>query len=334
MRKKTKEIKIGSVVVGGNNPIAIQSMTNTDTKDVEATVNQIHALTKAGVDIVRVTVPDAESVDCFAKIKESITIPIVADIHFDYKLAIAAIDAGADKIRINPGNIGSLERVSQVIERAREGDIPIRIGLNKGSYHGDIVDKMVEYIAYFESKKFSNIVLSLKSSNVRETIDLNREISKRTEYPLHVGVTEAGTIKSGIVKSSIGIGTLLGEGIGDTIRVSLTADPVEEVYAAKRILSSLSLIDDVDLVSCPTCGRTKIDLISMAERVEEFLIKNNIKKKIAVMGCVVNGPGEAKDADFGIAGGDGEGIIFAKGELLKKVPESELLAELFTLLQR
>jgi len=305
-RKKTRETAIGSVKIGGENPIAIQSMTNTDTHDVQATVEQITGLEAAGCDIVRVAVPDDQAVTSFAEIVKQVKIPVVADIHFDHRLAIQSIEAGAAKIRI---------------------------GLNKGSYEGDLIAKALEYIDFFGENNFEDIVLSIKSSSVRETVVLNRQLSQKTNYPLHIGVTESGTLKSGLIKSAAGIGALLMDGIGDTIRISLTADPVEEVLAAKRLLGALKMIDFPEVISCPTCGRTEIDLIPLAEEVERFLIEHNINKKVAVMGCVVNGPGEAREADYGIAGGKGEGLIFARGEIIKKVKESELLPELFQLLK-
>jgi (E)-4-hydroxy-3-methylbut-2-enyl-diphosphate synthase len=331
-RHLTKEVSIGSVTIGGNNPIAIQSMTNTDTLDVNATVAQINALADAGCDIVRVTVPKPEAVEAFAQIKKQSRIPVVADIHFDYRLAIGAIEAGADKIRINPGNIEGEDKLKQIIAKAKEKNIPIRIGVNAGSTTKDLVDHAVEYCEFFEQQNFTNIVLSLKSSSVQNTLDAYRRITKRRHYPLHVGITEAGTEHYGIIKSSVGIGALLAEGLGDTVRVSLTADPVKEIETARYILRSLGFLEMPELISCPTCGRTEINIIGIADEVERRLkkIKKNIT--VAVMGCVVNGPGEAAHADFGIAGGKGQGILFAKGKKIKIVPEAELVNSLFELI--
>lgn len=331
-RKETKEIKIGSVKIGNNNPIAIQSMTNTLTTDVKSTLKQIQALENAGCDIVRVTVPDEKSVTAFAKIKKASPIPVIADIHFDYRLAIGAIEAGADKIRINPGNIKDKEKVKEIIKIAKKHSIPIRIGVNKGSADKNIIELAKEYCAFFEDQGFADIVLSVKSSSVNETIEAYQKISQILNYPLHVGVTEAGTEFAGTIKSSVGIGALLSQGIGDTIRVSLTADPVKEVEVAKYILKSLNLIEMPELISCPTCGRTNIDIISIAKKVEKRLMKLKKNITVAVMGCIVNGPGEAAHADYGIAGGKGKGIIFAKGKKIKVVPEKDLITELFKLI--
>ncbi len=343
--RKTREIKIGNLFIGGDNPVVIQSMTNTFTKDVEATVKQILELEKAGCEMVRVTVNNDEAAEAIKDIKKRIHIPLVADIHFDYKLALKAIENGVDKLRINPGNIGDDEKIRLVVEKAKEYKIPIRIGVNSGSIEKKILEKygkptadgMVEsamyHIALLEKYDFHDIVVSLKASNVQMMIEAYRKISKIIDYPLHLGVTEAGTAFQGTVKSSIGIGSLLIDGIGDTIRVSLTENPVEEIKVAKEILKVLGLRKGVEIISCPTCGRTEIDLISLAKKVEKEF--GNIDKniKIAVMGCVVNGPGEAKEADYGVAGGKGVGLIFKKGEILKKVREDEIISELRTLIE-
>ena len=343
--RKTREIKIGNLFIGGDNPVVIQSMTNTFTKDVEATVKQILELEKAGCEMVRVTVNNDEAAEAIREIKKKIHIPLVADIHFDYKLALKAIENGVDKLRINPGNIGDDEKICLVVEKAKEYKIPIRIGVNSGSIEKKILEKygkptadgMVEsamyHIALLEKYNFHDIVVSLKASNVQMMIEAYRKISKIIDYPLHLGVTEAGTAFQGTVKSSIGIGSLLIDGIGDTIRVSLTENPVEEIKVAKEILKVLGLRKGVEIISCPTCGRTEIDLITLAKKVEKEF--GNIDKniKIAVMGCVVNGPGEAKEADYGVAGGKGVGLIFKKGEILKKVREDEIISELRTLIE-
>lgn len=343
--RKTREIKIGNLFIGGDNPVIIQSMTNTFTKDVKATVNQILELEKAGCEMVRVTVNNDEAAEAIKDIKKRIHIPLVADIHFDYKLALKAIENGVDKLRINPGNIGDDEKIRLVVEKAKEYKIPIRIGVNSGSIEKKILEKygkptadgMVEsamyHIALLEKYDFHDIVVSLKASNVQMMIEAYRKISKIIDYPLHLGVTEAGTAFQGTVKSSIGIGSLLIDGIGDTIRVSLTENPVEEIKVAKEILKVLGLRKGIEIISCPTCGRTEIDLITLAKKVEKEF--GNIDKniKIAVMGCVVNGPGEAKEADYGVAGGKGVGLIFKKGEILKKVREDEIISELRTLIE-
>lgn len=341
-REHTKIVKIGNCVIGGGNPVLIQSMTNTPTEDIKRTVEQIHRLEKAGCQIIRSTVPNMEAAKALKEIKKQIHIPLVADIHFDYKLAIAAIEHGADKIRINPGNIGSNEKVREVVKAAKERNIPIRIGVNSGSLEKEliaayggrvstqgIVESALNKVKLIEDMGYDNLVVSIKSSDVRMCIHAHELLAKQCQYPLHVGITEAGTLLSGTIKSSIGIGTILYEGIGDTIRVSLTGDPVEEIKAAKIILRSLGLLKGgVEVVSCPTCGRTKIDLISLANQVEEMVQDMDLTIKVAVMGCAVNGPGEAKEADIGIAGGVGEGLLIKKGEIIKKVPESELLATL------
>ncbi|ERI92908.1 4-hydroxy-3-methylbut-2-en-1-yl diphosphate synthase [Clostridiales bacterium oral taxon 876 str. F0540] len=340
-RRNTKKIKVGNIYVGGDSPITVQSMTNTDTRNIEATVSQIIKLEEAGCDIVRCAVPDIEASEALEKIIKHVHIPVVADIHFDYRLALCAIKSGVSALRINPGNIGTKERVKVVAEAAKEKNIPIRIGVNSGSVEKDVLSKYskicpealvesaLKHVDILESLNFFDIAISIKSSNVIQMLDSYRLISKKVEYPLHVGVTESGTIWRGTIKSSIGIGTLLCEGIGDTIRVSLTGDPVEEVKVGREILKSIGLIDSgIEFISCPTCGRTQIDLIRIAKEVEEKVSKLNKKIKIAVMGCAVNGPGEAKEADIGIAGGNGEGLIFKKGEIIKKVKEENLVEEL------
>ena len=340
-RKITKEVHIGNKVIGGNNPILIQSMTNTKTENVEATVEQINRLEQAGCDIIRCAVPTMEAANALAEIKKQIDIPLVADIHFDYKLAIAAMENGADKIRINPGNIGSADRVKAVIDVAKERNIPIRVGVNSGSlekelvekYHGvtaeGIVESALDKVKLIEDMGYDNLVISIKSSDVMMCVKAHELISKQTDYPLHVGITESGTIISGNIKSSIGLGLILGQGIGDTIRVSLTGDPLEEIKSAKLILKTLGLRKGgIEIVSCPTCGRTQIDLIGLANKVENLVTSYPLDIKVAVMGCVVNGPGEAKEADLGVAGGKGEGLIIKHGEVFKKVPEDELLAAL------
>lgn len=340
-RTNTRTIRVGKIEIGGNENVIIQSMCNTKTKNVEETVNQILKLEDAGCQIIRVACLDEEDAKSIKQIKEKIHIPIVADIHFDYKIALAAIDAGVDKIRINPGNIGKEENVKKVVDACKEKGIPIRIGVNAGSLEKDLLEKyhhptaeaMVEsarrHIEILEKLDFYDICLSLKSSNLELCLKAYELASKTFPYPLHIGITEAGTAFSGTIKSSIGLGILLREGIGDTLRVSLSDDPKEEVIVAKEILKNFGLIKDMPtLVSCPTCGRTQIDLIPMAKEIEEFLkgIKSNIK--VAVMGCAVNGPGEAREADVGIAGGIGEGIIFKKGEIIRKVKEEDLVEEL------
>ena len=337
-KRLTKEVHIGNRVIGGGNPILIQSMTNTKTEDVAATVAQIQKLTKAGCDIIRCAVPTMEAAKALAEIKKQIEIPLVADIHFDYKLAIAAMENGADKIRINPGNIGSIERVKAVVDVAKERNIPIRVGVNSGSlekhlvekYNGvtaeGIVESALDKVKIIEDMGYDNLVVSIKSSDVMMCVKTHELIADKTNHPLHVGITEAGTIISGNIKSSIGLGLILSQGIGDTIRVSLTGDPVEEIKSAKLILRTLGLrTGGIEVVSCPTCGRTQIDLIGLANQVETMVSEFPLDIKVAVMGCVVNGPGEAKEADLGVAGGIGEGLIIKKGEVFKKVPEAELL---------
>ena len=344
---KTREVNIGGVKIGGGNPVVIQSMCNTDTRDVDATVEQVARLTDAGCEIIRVAVPDMAAAEAVKDIKRRISIPLVVDIHFDYRLALECMKNGADKVRINPGNIGDKDRVKQVVEMAKAGGIPIRIGVNGGSlekrlgqkYGGVTADALVEsaagHIAILEDLNFDDIVVSIKVSDVPTTIEAYRKFSKASNIPLHIGVTEAGTLRAGTIKSAVGIGALLAEGIGDTMRVSLTADPVEEVYAAYEIQRVLGLRKKgVNLVSCPTCGRTQIDLIAIASEVERRVA--NIEKpiKVAVMGCAVNGPGEARDADIGIAGGNGVGLIFKKGEIEKKVPEDKIIDELMAEIEK
>lgn len=346
-RRVSRQIRIGSVPVGGGAPVSVQSMTNTDTRDWRSTVAQIERLEDAGCEIVRVAVPDEQAVEAMAKIKKAIRMPLIADIHFDYRLAIGSMRAGADAIRINPGNIGGPDKLKKVIEVAREREVPVRIGVNSGSIEKDLLAKyghptpeaMVEsalrHIKFFEDSDFGLIKVSLKSSDVITTINSYRLLAEKTDCPFHLGVTEAGTVVSGAVKSALGIGFLLLEGIGDTLRVSLTAAPEEEMYVAWSILRSLKLRDrGVELVSCPTCGRTEIDLIPMVQRAEALLRNVKTPLKVAVMGCVVNGPGEAKEADVGIAGGRGVGILFKKGERVEKVGESELLERLLSEVER
>lgn len=338
---KTREISIGDVTIGGGNPVAVQSMTNTKTEDAGATAAQIHRLEQAGCDIVRVAVPTMEAAEAIAQIKRQVSVPVVADIHFDYRLAIAAVKHGADKIRINPGNIGSRERIQAVVDKCRERDIPIRVGVNSGSlekhllekYSGvtpeALVESALDQVHIIEEMGYENLVISIKSSDVLQGIRAHELIAAKTDYPLHVGITESGTVMAGSIKSAVGIGNILYQGIGDTIRVSLTGDPVEEVRAANLILKSLGLKKGgISVVSCPTCGRTQIDLIGLATKVEEMVQDFDLDIKVAVMGCVVNGPGEAREADLGIAGGIGEGLLIRKGEVIRKVPEDELLEAL------
>ena len=337
----TREINIGGVKIGGNNPIAIQSMCNTDTRDVKSTVEQIKKLEKAGCEIIRVAVPDMQAAECIRDIKKSIDIPLVADIHFDYRLALKCMDNGIDKTRINPGNIGSADRVKQVADMAKKNHIPIRVGVNSGSLEKELVEKyggvtpqgLVEsalrHVKLLEQNDFYDTAISIKASNVPFSVEVYELLSNTVDYPLHVGITEAGTVWGGTIKSAVGIGAILSRGIGDTIRVSLTGDPVEEIYAAKEILKDLNLRKfGVEFISCPTCGRTSIDLIKIANEVESKIKDIDKNIKVAVMGCAVNGPGEAREADIGIAGGHGEGLIFKKGEILRKVPEEKLVDEL------
>ncbi len=338
LREQTREVAIGNRKIGGKNPILIQSMTNTKTEDVKATVEQIHRLEKAGCEIIRCTVPTLEAAEAIKEIKKQISIPLVADIHFDYRMAIAAMENGADKIRINPGNIGSRERLQAVVETAKARNIPIRVGVNSGSlekdlvekYHGvtaeGIVESALDKVHMIEDMDYQNLVISIKSSDVLMCVKAHELLADKTLYPLHVGITEAGTITSGNIKSAIGLGLILNQGIGNTIRVSLTGDPVEEIKSAKLILRTLQLRKGgVEVVSCPTCGRTQIDLIKLANQVETMVEDYPLDIKVAVMGCVVNGPGEAKEADLGIAGGIGEGLLIKHGEIVRKVPENQLL---------
>lgn len=341
-RDNTKVIKIGNQVIGGGNPILIQSMTNTKTEDIDATIEQILRLEKAGCEIIRSTVPTLEAAKAFAEIKKAIHIPIVADIHFDYKMAIAAIENGADKIRINPGNIGSIDRVKAVVDAAKAYNVPIRVGVNSGSLEKEIVEKYgrvtaegivesaLDKVKLIEDMDYDQLVISIKSSDVMMCAKAHELIAGKTPYPLHVGITESGTVYSGNIKSALGLGMILSQGIGDTIRVSLTGDPVNEIASAKLILRTLGLRKGgIEVVSCPTCGRTNIDLISLANDVEKMVANyDDLNIKVAVMGCVVNGPGEAKEADIGIAGGKGEGLLIKKGEIIRKIPEAELLSTL------
>ncbi len=340
-RDNTKAVKIGSRVIGAGNPVAIQSMTNTPTENVEATVAQILRLEAAGCEIIRCTVPTLEAAKAVKEIKKQIHIPLVADIHFDYKMAIAAMENGADKIRINPGNIGGAEKIKAVVDVAKERNIPIRVGVNSGSLEKELVEKYggvtaeglvesaLDKVRIIEDAGYDNLVISIKSSDVMMCVKAHELIAEKTKYPLHVGITESGTVFSGSIKSSIGLGLILNQGIGDTIRVSLTDDPEREVEAAKLILRTLGLRKGgIEVVSCPTCGRTKIDLIGLASKVEQMVSGYDLDIKLAVMGCVVNGPGEAKEADLGIAGGDGCGVLIKHGEVVKKVAEEELLSAL------
>ena len=347
MRITKKEIKIGNIYIGGNHPIAVQSMLNTDSEDTDACVQQAVQLEKAGCQIIRISVPTEKSLQSLYEIKQNVSIPVVADIHFDYKLALESVAAGADKIRINPGNIGSDERVRMVANTCKQAGVPIRIGVNSGSVEKTIlakygsptpealVESAIHHASLLEKFDFNDIVISIKSSDVLRTRDAYRLLSSQCNYPLHVGVTEAGTARMGLIKSAAGIGAILMDGIGDTIRVSLTADPIQEIAAGYDILNAVGLDNNrVNIVSCPTCGRTKIDLIKLANDVEDALrgCKKNIT--VAVMGCVVNGPGEAREADIGIAGGDGCGLLFKKGEIIRKIPEADLLNELLKEIDR
>lgn len=340
-RDHTRIVRIGNRCIGGGNKIAIQSMTNTKTEDVEATVAQILALEKAGCEIIRCTVPTLEAAAAISEIKKQIHIPLVADIHFDYRMAIAAMENGADKIRINPGNIGSKERVKAVVDVAKERNIPIRVGVNSGSLEKNLVEKYggvtaegivesaLDKVHQIEALGYDNLVISIKSSDVLMCVKAHEILADKTDYPLHVGITESGTVLSGNIKSAVGLGIILHEGIGDTIRVSLTGDPVEEVKSAKLILRTLRLRKGgIEVVSCPTCGRTQIDLIGLATKVEKLVEDYPLDIKVAVMGCAVNGPGEAKEADLGVAGGNGEGLLIKSGEIIRKMPESELLGAL------
>jgi len=337
-REHTRIVKIGNRVIGGGNPILIQSMTNTKTEDIKATIEQIQRLEAAGCEIVRCSVPSSEAAAALAEIKKNIRIPLVADIHFDYRLAIAAMENGADKIRINPGNIGGEEKLRAVVNVARQLDIPIRVGVNSGSLEKSIIEKYgrvtaeglvesaLDKVRMIEDMGYDRLVISIKSSDVMMCVRAHELIAKKTDYPLHVGITEAGTVFAGNIKSAVGLGIILYQGIGDTIRVSLTGDPVEEVKSAKLILKTLGLRKGgIEIVSCPTCGRTQIDLIKLATQVEEMTADIDLDIKVAVMGCAVNGPGESKEADIGIAGGKGEGLLIKRGKIIRKVPESELL---------
>ena len=347
-RHKTRVVRIGDVAIGGENPIRIQSMCNTNTEDVEATVAQIRALTAAGCEIVRVAVPTVAAAEAIGDIRRQIKIPLVADIHFDYRLALAAMEHGADKIRINPGNIGEDWKLREVVNAAKERNIPIRVGVNSGSLEKDllqkyggvtaegIVESALEKVHRIEELGYENLVISIKSSDVLMCIRAHELLAAETDYPLHIGITEAGTLLRGTVKSAVGLGVILYEGIGDTIRVSLTGDPLEEIKAAREILKSLGLRKGgVEVVSCPTCGRTEIDLIGLANRVESLVERySDLDVRVAVMGCVVNGPGEAREADFGVAGGKGAGVLIRKGEVIRTMPEAELLPALEAELQR
>ncbi|MCK4695192.1 MAG: flavodoxin-dependent (E)-4-hydroxy-3-methylbut-2-enyl-diphosphate synthase [Candidatus Cloacimonetes bacterium] len=345
-RRKTKVIKVGNVFIGGNFPISIQSMTNTITQNINQTIAQIRELTFAGCEIIRVAVPDMESAKAIKTIKKEISIPLIADIHFDYKLAIESINSDVDGLRINPGNIGSFQNVLKVVDAARDKKIPIRIGVNSGSLSKEkiqkygvtataIVESALEHVVLLEKANYPEMKISVKASSVPLTIESYRLLSKKVNYPLHLGITEAGTEFTGTIKSAMGIGALLAEGIGDTIRVSLTAEPVKEIYVAREILKALNLRKGLNIISCPTCGRAEIDLISITKKVEEELKEfSNLDITVAIMGCVVNGPGEAREADFGIAGGKGEGLLFKKGKILKKVPEKILVEELISLIKK
>lgn len=341
MARITRQVKIGDLVIGDGNPVAVQSMTNTKTEDVEATVEQIKNLEAVGCELVRVAVPSKEAIDALPKIEEMIDIPLIADIHFHWEYAIGAMDAGVDKIRINPGNIGKLEYVEKIIEKAKEKDVAIRIGVNSGSLHPKykkeedaavaLVKSCIEYVDFFEERDFHKIVLSVKSSSVVDSIKAYKMLSEETDYPLHLGITESGSLMSGTVKSSVGLGVLLADGIGDTIRVSLSADPVHEIQVAFQILQSLGLRTyGPEIVSCPTCGRCDIDVIPVVEEIEKRLMKVRTPIKVAIMGCVVNGPGEARDADIGIAGGKREGLLFKSGKAVRKVPASDMVEELMS----
>ena len=344
-----KSVYCGNIKIGGGAPISIQSMTNVDSRDERGLLAQIDRLTAAGCEIIRIAVPDMEAAEVFGRVKKQVSVPLVADIHFDYRLAIAAIEQGADKIRINPGNIGSTERVRAVVAAAKERNVPIRIGVNSGSLEKDILEKnggvtaeglcesVLRNAALIEDMGYDNLVLSLKSSDVRMNYEAHKLVFEKTEHPIHIGITEAGTLKRGKVKSAVGIGALLLAGIGDTMRVSLTADPVEEVVYAREILESIGIrTPQIDLISCPTCGRTRVDLQSLAAQAEERLSEIAVSRplKVAVMGCVVNGPGEAREADFGACGGDGKGVIFAKGQVIKTVNECDIVDALIDMIKK
>lgn len=337
-RRRSRQIKVGRVLIGGKAPVSVQSMTTVPTDDVRATVKQIEALEEAGCEIVRVAVPDGKAAVALSDIKKAISIPLVADIHFDYRLALAALDAGVDKIRINPGNIGSKDRLAKIVLKAKEKKIPIRIGVNAGSLDKKyssrnlpeaLVESALEHICFFESLKFYDTIISVKSSSVLKSIEAYRMLADKCDYPLHLGITEAGTVLSGTVKSSIGLGILLNEGIGDTIRVSLTSEPVKEVLVGFEILQSLGLRKErPELISCPTCARCEIDLIPLAEEIERRLMKSKKSIKVAVMGCVVNGPGEAREADIGLAAGKGSAVLFVRGKVIRKIKEHEMIEAL------
>ncbi len=341
VRRKTKLVRIGDTCIGAESPVSVQSMTNTDTRNIGSTVDQIKRLQDAGCDLVRVAVPDMQAADAVSEIKREINIPLIADIHFDYRLTIKSIENGADKIRINPGNIGGVEKLRKVVEKAKERNIPIRVGVNSGSLEKDLIAKyggvtvegLVESalnnVKMIEDLGYDNMVISIKASSVVETIEAYKLVSQKINYPLHIGVTEAGTLFRGTIRSAVGIGTLLASGIGNTLRVSLTGDPVEEVRVGIEILKSLELRKQgITFVSCPTCGRTRVNLVEIANRIEQELVKVDKPIKVAVMGCAVNGPGEAREADIGVACGDGCGLIFSKGEILRKVPEDRIVEEL------
>jgi (E)-4-hydroxy-3-methylbut-2-enyl-diphosphate synthase len=340
-RRQTREVTVGNRIIGGNNPISVQSMTNTDTRDVEATVGQIKSLEKAGCDMVRVAVPDMVAAKALGAIKKQANIPVIADIHFDYRLALEAIEQGIDGIRINPGNIGNISRVAQIVEKCKEKNLKIRIGVNGGSLEKELLEKygsatpeaLVEsalgHVKILEDLDFYNTVISLKSSDIFKTVEAYRLISEKVDYPLHVGITESGSVKKGTIKSSIGVGAILLHGIGDTIRISLTGDPVQEVEVGKEILRSLGLLNDrIKIISCPTCGRCNIDLISIANEIEERIKDIDKDITVAIMGCAVNGPGEAREADIGIAGGKGDGLLFKKGKIIRKISDEDLVDEL------
>lgn len=340
-RRRSREVSVGSLKIGGDNPISIQSMTNTDTRDAKTTIEQIKKLEEVGCDVVRIAVPDMEAAKNIGEIKKNVNIPVIADIHFDHRLALEAIDQGIDGVRINPGNIGSIEKVKMVVNKCKEKNLKIRIGVNGGSLEKELLEKygsptseaLVEsalrHVKILEDLDFYNIVISLKSSDIYKTIEAYELISKKVDYPLHIGITESGSVKKGTIKSSIGVGALLIKGIGDTVRISLTGDPTEEVMVGKEILRSLGLLNDkIKVISCPTCGRCNIDLISVVNEVEEKINKINKDMTVAIMGCAVNGPGEAKEADIGIAGGKGEGLLFKKGEIIRKIKGDNLVEEL------
>ncbi len=345
-RKKTRVVKVGPLFIGGDNPITIQSMTNTKTADVEATVAQVKALEKAGCDIVRITVNNNAAAKGFAEVRKQTKMPLVADIHFDYKMALAAIDGGADKIRINPGNIGGREKAAEVIGRCKEMGVAVRIGVNGGSLQKELIEKYghptpealaesaMLYVKLMEELDFDQFVISIKATDVPTTVAACEKLSELTDYPQHIGITESGTIKSGTIKSAAGLGALLSRGIGDTMRVSLSGDPVQEIGVARDILKAFGLKAGPKLIACPTCGRTEIDLAGLAEKVEKEIASLEYDIHVAVMGCIVNGPGEAKEADIGIAGGKGKGILFVDGEIVKTVPEADMLEELMALVHK